>query len=44
MTETGQPLERLEEDMHRDYWMSAEECVEYGLVSKIVSHADDVDE
>ena len=41
--ETGQPLERLEGDMHRDYWMSAEECVAYGLVGKVVTTADEVD-
>jgi len=41
--ETGQPLKRLEDDMHRDYWMSAEECVAYGLVGKVVRSADEVD-
>lgn len=40
--ETGQPLERLEEDMHRDYWMSAPETVEYGLTGKIVESVDDL--
>lgn len=34
--ETGQPLEKIEKDMHRDYWMSAEEAVAYGLASRIV--------
>ncbi|HYD78642.1 MAG TPA: ATP-dependent Clp protease proteolytic subunit [Paucimonas sp.] len=34
--ETGQPLERVVSDIDRDYWMSAEEAVEYGLVSKII--------
>lgn len=43
VSETGQPLERLEEDMHRDYWMSAQECVDYGLVGSIVTSADDLD-
>ncbi|MDJ0521562.1 MAG: ATP-dependent Clp protease proteolytic subunit [Planctomycetota bacterium] len=40
--ETGQSMERLEDDMHRDYWMSADECVEYGLCTKIVSSAEDL--
>ena len=40
--ETPQPLEKLEEDMHRDYWMSAREAVEYGLVTKIIESAEDV--
>jgi ATP-dependent Clp protease protease subunit len=34
--ETGQPLERVVSDIDRDYWMSANEAVEYGLVSKII--------
>ncbi|MFP4363109.1 MAG: ATP-dependent Clp protease proteolytic subunit [Spirochaetia bacterium] len=33
---TGQPIERVEKDTDRDFWMSAEEATEYGLVSKIV--------
>jgi len=34
--ETGQPLERVLVDIERDHWMSAEEAIEYGLVSRIV--------
>lgn len=34
--ETQQPLEKIERDMHRDFWMSAEEAVAYGLVSRII--------
>lgn len=34
---TGQDLERIEADTNRDYWMNAEEAVEYGVVSKIIS-------
>jgi ATP-dependent Clp protease protease subunit len=33
---TGQPLERIKADTDRDYWMSAEDAVAYGLVGKIV--------
>jgi ATP-dependent Clp protease protease subunit len=33
---TGQPLERVERDTDRDYWMSPEESVEYGIVGRIV--------
>ncbi len=39
---TGQPLERVVEDTDRDYWMSAEESVEYGLVGRIISSVDDL--
>lgn len=33
---TGQDFEKLKNDTERDYWMSAEEAVEYGLVDKII--------
>jgi ATP-dependent Clp protease protease subunit len=34
---TGQPLEKVEKDMDRDYFMSAEEALEYGIIDKVVS-------
>jgi len=34
--QTGQPLERVDKDTDRNYWMSAEEAVEYGVVGKII--------
>ena len=34
--QTGQPLDRGQQDTDRDYWMSAEESVEYGLVGRII--------
>lgn len=40
--ETGQPLDKIEKDMHRDYWMSAEEAVTYGLASRIVVSETDL--
>ena len=33
---TGQPIEKLQEDMERDKFMTAEEAVKYGLADKIV--------
>lgn len=39
---TGQPLERVEQDTDRDYWMSADESLEYGLVGKIINSVDDI--
>lgn len=33
---TGQPLERVERDTDRDYFMSAQEAYEYGLVDKVL--------
>ena len=35
--QTGQPLDRVQQDTDRDYWMSAEESVEYGLVGRIIA-------
>ena len=32
---TGQPLEKVERDVERDYFMSAQEAVEYGIVDEI---------
>ncbi|MGB9874317.1 MAG: ATP-dependent Clp protease proteolytic subunit, partial [Hydrogenobacter sp.] len=34
---TGQPLERIERDVERDYFMSAEEAREYGIVDKVIA-------
>jgi ATP-dependent Clp protease, protease subunit len=35
--ETGQPLDKVGKDTDRDYWMTAEEAIEYGLVSRVVT-------
>jgi len=34
--ECGQPLERVEKDTQRDYWMNAGEAQQYGLITRIV--------
>lgn len=33
---TGQAIERIEQDTQRDFWLSAEQAVEYALVSKVI--------
>ncbi|MBW4419717.1 MAG: ATP-dependent Clp endopeptidase proteolytic subunit ClpP [Myxacorys californica WJT36-NPBG1] len=33
---TGQPLERIQEDTERDFFMSAEEAKEYGLIDQVI--------
>lgn len=38
---TGQPIEKIERDTDRDYYMSAEEAVEYGLIDAVMSQARD---
>jgi ATP-dependent Clp protease, protease subunit len=37
-THTGQPLERVTKDMDRDYYMTAEEAVEYGVIDRVIAH------
>jgi len=39
---TGQPIEKIREDMERDFWLSAEESINYGLVSKIITSERDI--
>ncbi|MFW5712582.1 MAG: ATP-dependent Clp protease proteolytic subunit [Spirochaetota bacterium] len=34
--ETGRAVEKVEQETDRDYWLSAEEAIEYGLISRIV--------
>ena len=33
---TGQPLEKIERDVERDYWLDAQEAKEYGLVDEVL--------
>ena len=41
--ETGQTLEKITRDTERNYWMSAEEAVTYGLASRVINTAKDID-
>jgi len=40
--ETGLPAEQVEKDTDRDYWMSAEEAVKYGLISRVITNRDEL--
>jgi ATP-dependent Clp protease protease subunit len=40
--QTGQPLEKVEKDTDRDYWMGAEEAQGYGLIARIVSRREEL--
>lgn len=33
---TGQPVEKVAKDTDRDYYMSAEEAKEYGIIDEII--------
>ena len=37
---TGQPLKKIQKDTDRDYIMTPEEAVEYGLVDEVISQRD----
>jgi ATP-dependent Clp protease, protease subunit len=41
--ETGQPLERIEEDTHRNFWLGADAALRYGLVGRIIERVSDLD-
>jgi ATP-dependent Clp protease, protease subunit len=33
---TGQPIEKIEHDVERDFWMSAQQAKEYGMIDEII--------
>ena len=41
---TGQPYEVIDRDTQRDYWLTATEAVDYGLVTRVVTERADLDE
>lgn len=38
--QTGQPIEKIEEDTDRNFWMSAKEAQDYGLVGQIIESVE----
>ncbi|NBC28636.1 MAG: ATP-dependent Clp protease proteolytic subunit [Spirochaetes bacterium] len=40
--ETGQDIEKVQNDTDRDFWMNAEEAVEYGLIDRIVQKGSEI--
>ena len=40
--ETGQDLERVAKDTDRDYWMSVDEAIDYGIVNKMVKSVAEI--
>jgi len=41
--QTGQSLEKVSKDTDRNFWMGAQEAIDYGLVGQIVSSVDEID-
>lgn len=42
--ETGQDIEKVTHDTNRDFWLSASNAVEYGLVSKIIASRSEIEQ
>jgi ATP-dependent Clp protease protease subunit len=42
--ETGQPLDKVSVDTDRDFWMTAQEAVEYGLISRVVASYSELED
>jgi ATP-dependent Clp protease protease subunit len=40
--ETGQTMKRVEKDTERNFWMSAHDAKEYGLVGSIIASVDEL--
>ena len=40
--ETGQPIERVRQDIERDLWMPAKEAVAYGLASRVIQRREEL--
>ncbi|PCI44988.1 MAG: ATP-dependent Clp endopeptidase, proteolytic subunit ClpP [Proteobacteria bacterium] len=40
---TGQPLEKIADDVERDYFLSAQEACDYGLVDKVLASRSDME-
>lgn len=39
---TGQPIERVMKDVERDYWMTTDEAIEYGILGKVIRKMSEV--
>ncbi len=42
--ETGKPLEQVQKDTDRDFWMNSEEARDYGLVSRVITTRKDLEQ
>jgi ATP-dependent Clp protease, protease subunit len=40
--ETGQPLEKVQIDIERDNWMSPDEAIDYGLISRVIENRSEL--
>ena len=35
---TGQPEDKIHQDMDRDYYMTAHEALDYGIIDNVIEH------
>jgi len=40
--ETGQPIERINKDINRNHWLTAQEAIDYGMVARIIRDPRDI--
>lgn len=40
--QTGQPLEKVSKDTDRNFWMGAQQAIDYGLVGKIITSVEEI--
>ena len=40
--ETGQPVERINKDINRNHWLTADEAIDYGMVTSIIRDPRDI--
>jgi ATP-dependent Clp protease protease subunit len=39
---TGQSIERLQQDMDRDFWLNTDEAIDYGLLGKVITSVNEL--
>jgi len=40
--ETGQPIDRINKDINRNHWLTADEAIDYGMVTSIIRDPRDI--
>ena len=40
--ETGQPIERINKDINRNHWLTAQEAIDYGMVTSVIRDPRDI--
>jgi len=43
-THSGNPIDRIRKDSDRDYWMTAREAMEYGMIDEVLTRSKNLKE